>query len=80
MKVYKTLKRLANQFHSMFHRVIYGKNPNHKADYYDAYVAYFDRRLDEIEKSVKNVEMWLDYYIKNESKAETQTTEAKVEH
>ncbi len=71
MRIYTTLNGLANKFHRMFHRVIYGKNPNHEADYYDCYVAYFDRRFDDIEKKISKIQSDMDFYIKNYDNAET---------
>ena len=66
MKNFNGLKELANKIHRKFHRVIYGKNPTHEAEYYDTYVAYFDRRFDEIEKIVKKTQSDINNYIKKD--------------
>jgi len=58
MKYYHGLKELAERLHRFFHRVFEGKSPNHKNfkhDYYTSALAYFDRRLDDIDKVLKEV-------------------------
>ena len=67
----KILKRLAFRIHRKFHMVIYGKLPNHNADYYDAYVAYFDRRLNEIEKAVKKTERIIKGFVSEQETLNT---------
>ncbi len=78
MKHYKNniLKRLAFRIHRKFHIVIYGTPPNHNGEYYDVYVAYFDRRLDEIEKAVKKTERIIKEFIK-ENQPDTETPAKK---
>ncbi len=58
MKRFNGLKQLAEKLHKFFHRVYEGKNPDHKNfkhDYYTAALAYFDKRFDVIEESMKEV-------------------------
>ena len=56
MKQYKGVRNLAFKLHRLFYRVYSGKNPEHQDfDYYTAALAYFDKRFDEIEKTLKDV-------------------------
>lgn len=73
MKAYKGLRKLAFKLHRLFHRVQEGKNPSHNDfDYYTSGFAYFDKRFDEIEKTLKDVAkqqkyLWQTLEEKNES-------------
>lgn len=52
------LKPLARKLHNMIHLVYPNKNkkPNHNIGFVEVMIAYFDKRLDEIEELIKHIE------------------------
>ena len=53
------LREIGETIHTLLHKVYDGKEPDHKAykhSYYDFGFAYFDKRLDDIEKQVSHID------------------------